>query len=90
MFLDPAHGVSWQQFFDQFVKHGGEWFYGAWSLTYLEPYFQENFGDRYPAGLCNVAEKIQPQLIQLKTNYGDSAMVARQVNALDQTIRYFN
>ncbi len=46
MQLEPAHGVSWQQFFDKFVEFGGEWFYGAWNLTYLEPYFRKEFGDR--------------------------------------------
>ncbi|HWL10727.1 MAG TPA: DegT/DnrJ/EryC1/StrS family aminotransferase, partial [Planctomicrobium sp.] len=71
MWLDPEHGVTWQQFFDKFVELGGEWFYGAWALTYTEPFFQETYGDLYPIGLCPVAERIQPQLIQLKTNYSD-------------------
>src|SRR5262249_42081771 len=89
MRLDPAKQISWQQFFDKFTNLGGEWFYGAWSLTYLEPFFQETFGSRYAPGLCPVAERTQPQLIQLKTNYGDPTIVAKQVEALEQTIRYF-
>ena len=88
--LDVDCGVSWQQFFDKFVELGGEWFYGAWSLTYLEPFFQETYGDRYPPGLCPVAERIQPQLIQLKTNYADASIVAQQAEALAKTIRYFS
>jgi perosamine synthetase len=88
--LDPAHGIGWQQFFDKFVEFGGEWFYGAWNLTYREPYFRQEFADRYPLGICPAAEQIQPYLIQLKTNYGDAEIVAQQSHALEQTIRYFN
>jgi perosamine synthetase len=90
LYLDPDYGVTWQQFFDKFVEFEGEWFYGAWSLTYLEPFFQEQFGTRYPIGLCPIAEKIQPQLIQLKTNYGDPDAVAKQTAALQKTISYFS
>ncbi|HEX5471830.1 MAG TPA: DegT/DnrJ/EryC1/StrS family aminotransferase [Lacipirellulaceae bacterium] len=87
--LDPARGITWQQFFDRFVELGGEWFYGAWALTYTEPYFQEAFGGRFPIGICPMAERIQPHLIQLKTNYGDRATIEKQSECLAKTIRYF-
>lgn len=89
LWLNPQHGVTWQQFFDKFVELGGEWFYGAWRLTYLEPYFQEAFGSRYGPGLCPQAEVLQPQLIQLKTNYGDSTKVTQQAEILAKTCRCF-
>ena len=89
LWLDPEFGVTWQQFFDKFVELGGDWFYGAWALSYSEPYFQESFPGRYPTGLCPVAERVQPQLIQLKTNYSDPVVVAKQAEALAKTIRYF-
>lgn len=89
LLLNPECGVSWQQFFDKFKELGGEWFYGAWELTYRESFFQKTYGDRYPPGLCPIAERIQPQLIQLKTNYGDPGVVAHQANALAMTIRHF-
>lgn len=88
--LDPGKGIGWQQFFDKFVELGGEWFYGAWSLTYEEPYFREAFGDRYPRGLCPIAERTQPCLIQLKTNYGDPTIVAEQAGALARTIEFLD
>lgn len=88
--LDPAKGITWQTFYDKFVQLGGEWFYGAWALTYHEPYFREAFGDRYPIGLCPVAEQVQPQLIQLKTNFGSPTVVAAQADALARTVRFFN
>jgi perosamine synthetase len=84
-------GVTWQQFFDKFAQLGGDGFYGAWSLTYLEPLFQEGSLDRkYAPGLCPVAEAIQPRLMQLKTNYGDRQTIDRQADALAATIRYFD
>ncbi len=63
-------GVTWQQFYDKFNELGGDGYYGAWSLTYLEPVFQDgSLGVKYSAGICPVAEATQPYLIQLKTNY---------------------
>jgi perosamine synthetase len=83
--------VEWQAFFDKFAEFGGEGFYGAWSLTYLEPLFQDGtLGLSYAPGLCPVAEATQPRLVQLKTNYGDQATIDRQAEALAQTIRYFD
>jgi perosamine synthetase len=84
-------GVSWQQFYDKFNELGGDGFYGAWSLTHLEPVFQDgSLGVKYQAGICPVAEATQPCLIQLKTNYGDQATIDRQAECLAETIRYFN
>ena len=76
-------GVTWQPFFDKFAELGGDGFYGAWSLTYLEPVFQDgSLGHRFEAGICPVAEATQPQLMQLKTNYGDQETIDRQAEAL--------
>ena len=86
-------GVTWEQFSDKFAELGGDGFYGAWSLTYLEPLFTDGLlpsGRKYESGLCPVAEATQPRLIQLKTNYGDQEMIDHQAEALERTIRYFN
>lgn len=83
--------VTWQQFFDKFAELGGDGFYGAWSLTHLEPVFQEgSLGVKYSAGICPVAEATQPQLIQFKTNYGDQKVIDLQAEALAKTIRCFD
>ena len=87
---DGGAGPTWQQFYDKFVELGGEGFYGAWSLTYLEPIFLDGtVGKKYSAGLCPVAEAVQPRLIQFKTNYGDQDAIDRQTEALARTIRLF-
>ncbi len=86
-----GEGPSWDQFFDKFVELDGDWFYGAWGLTYLEPVFQDGtLGRKYEPGLCPVAERIQPRLMQFKTNYGDQETIDRQAEALARTIRHFD
>ncbi len=82
--------VPWEQFYERFVACGGDGFYGAWSLTYREPLFQDGvLPCRYAPGLCPVAEATQPRLVQLKTNYGDQSTIDGQAEALARTIRYF-
>lgn len=95
--------ISWSRFRQTFVKNGGDGIYAAWQLTYLEPMFKnmvlegreiffqkpfnENERNRYEKGLCPVAEKLQPRMIQFKTNYWDFSAAKRQAEILHQTIR---
>jgi len=86
----PGDGPTWQEFFDKFLELGGDWFYGAWGLTYQEPIFQDGtLGRKYEPGLCPVAESLQPRLMQFKTHYGDQPTLDRQAEALARTIRFF-
>jgi perosamine synthetase len=88
--------IGWQEFRRAFLEQGGDPFYGAWRLTYLEPLFAggcpihhpdyEGTYQDYAPGLCPVAEEIQPRLIQLKTNYWRQADAERQAEALRRTI----
>ena len=82
--------TTWDEFKNTFKKNGGDSFYGAWSLSYLEPALEgKEFKESniiFKKGLCKVAEKIQPNLIQLKTNYKSIEMMESQVNALRKTI----
>lgn len=76
-------GVSWQDFRKAYVEMGGDGYYGAWSVPYLEPVIATGkFAERLPQiyqnisyeeGLCPVAEKIQRQIMQMETNYRDLA-----------------
>jgi len=87
--LDVEEEGLWDKFYDKFIENGGDWFYGAWRLTYLEPIFESGDYGVYEKGICPVAEQIQPRLIQLKTHYGDQETIDRQVEALDKTIKHF-
>ncbi len=98
-------GCSWDDFRSQFQTLGGDFFYGAWQLTYNEPIFQDRrfLGGSFPVdselykgeyrcwepGLCPVAEELQPRLMQFKTNYMDHAVAQQQANALSSTIAHF-
>jgi len=93
--IDEDHtNISWDMFRDQFIKNGGESFYGAWSLCYLEPAleglsFKQN-NIRFEKGLCPIAEKVQPALIQLKTNFEDLNYGRKQAEILQKTINDLN
>ena len=90
--------VSWEDFREKYIELGGNKFYGAWQLTYLEPLFKERlFGNRkelikkeYKKGLCPNAEFLQPRLIQFKTNFMDIQDVKKEALILKNTIEYFN
>ena len=82
--------VSWKKFRKYFMQNGGKSFYGAWSLSYLEPsLLGMKFPDinlEYGEGLCPIAESIQPNLIQLKTNFETISIAKEQSLALLKTI----
>ena len=80
----------WERFYDKFVEFGGRGFYGCWSLTYLEPAFQNGSCGHHEAGICPVAEMIQPTLMQFKTHFGDDETIDRQAGALEKTIKHFS
>jgi perosamine synthetase len=93
--------VGWHELRDAYVANGGDGVYAAWQLTYLEPMFQklnllgrerfispENLAT-YKLGLCPVAEKIQPQLMQFKTNYWDLSRAHEQAEILQKTLSVF-
>jgi perosamine synthetase len=93
--------VGWHEFRDRFLKNGGDGIYAAWQLTYLEPMFKnlsllgrerfispENLSS-YGPGLCPVAERLQPQLMQFKTNYWDLDLAYRQAEILHRTLASF-
>lgn len=99
-------GCSWHEFRQKFYDLGGDFIYGAWRLTYNEPLFQnrEFLGQTFPIdssiykgdfrqykpGLCPVAERLQPKLMQFKTNYMDINEAAQKINILKKTIMEVN
>lgn len=71
--------LRWRNFRDMVKMAAGDGFYGAWSVPYFEPVISGGgFKRRCPGlykdvnfkeGLCKNAERIQPFLMQFKTNY---------------------
>ena len=73
-----------------FIQSGGHSSYGCFKLTYTEPAllgmkFKEN-NVEYKKGLCPIAEKVQPNLMLLKTNFVDMDYAKDQANILQKTI----
>lgn len=52
------------------------------------PYYNGRL-QKYEAGLCPIAESIQPRLLQFKTNYLQSTKAMRAAEALAKAIRHF-
>ncbi len=85
-------GVSWEEFRKAYIEAGGDGIYGGWSVPYLEPMMvTRQFAKRcpciyenisYPQGLCPVAERIQPKIMQFKTNYRDVELAEKKAEVL--------
>ena len=91
--LEPKQtNISWSEFRKAFLERGGDRFYGAWGLSYLEPALKgKSYPDHhvyYERGLCPVAESLQPYLIQFKTNFETLEYAQNQANILRETIRH--
>lgn len=99
-------GPDWLKFRKKFVALGGDGFYAPCLPVYREPVFQNlsrmvaKSPSRYPqfAGIlpdykkvrCPVVEKMQPRMIQLKTNCFDLDTAQRQADILAKTIKFFS
>ena len=90
-------GVSWEDFRKAYIREGGDGIYGAWSVPYLEPVIAERKfvkrcpwvyeKVRYAKGLCSVAERIQPKIMQFKTNYRDLQLARVKAEVLSKVIK---
>ena len=97
---DEMINVSWEDFRKKYVELGGDGIQGAWAVPYLEPVISEKqyvyrnpkiYKDlNYEAGLCPIAESIQPKIMQFKTNYRDLELAAYKAEVLQKTIEHFN
>lgn len=87
---------GWEDFREVFLSFGGEPYYAAWSVNYFEPFLHhktlsnDTSSITYEQGLCPVAELIQPQLKQFKTNFSTIEYAQQQANALKKTIEKLN
>ena len=81
-------GLSWKDFYNRYIELGGDGFYGACMVPYLEPAFHdlEVNGVTYAAGLCPVAEEVQSQIMQFKTNYRDLKLAKEKADILNDLI----
>jgi perosamine synthetase len=83
---DEVCGVPWKQFYDKYKEMGGDGFYGACKVPYLEPVFRASDIAKLNKGSCPVAEKIQPTIMQFKTNYRNLETAKRKAEVLKKLI----
>ena len=81
-FLFEHDDVTWEQFYNTYIKMGGDGFYACWKNPYLEPSLKEKFADVS----CPVAEDYQKKLMCLKTNYRDLELAQKKVDVLNDLI----
>jgi len=82
------HGVSWKEFYNRYLEAGGDGFYGACLIPYLEPaLIGKTFGS-VTCGkvLCPVAEDLQSRIMQFKTNYRDLQVAQKKAQILGELI----
>ncbi len=70
-FGDSKKGISWKKFYKMYKNNGGDGFYGACVCPHQEPSLRNFFiKTKYKKKIKTpVAEKIQKQIMQFKTNY---------------------
>lgn len=83
-----AIGISWKEFYNMYVEMGGDGFYSACVVPYLEPVFQnnENYNNIYIKGMCPIAEDLQKKIMQFKTNYRSLSIAKEKANILKTLI----
>ncbi len=94
---EKSVGIKWEDFRKEYIKNGGDGIYGAWSVPYLELVMVERkYVKRYPEiysninykkGLCPVAERVQPKIMQFKTNYRDIKLAEEKADILHKVIK---
>ena len=81
-------GISWKEFYNMYIEMGGDGFYSACVVPYLEPVFQDDecYKDIYTKGMCPVAEDLQKKIMQFKTNYRSLEEAQKKANILKALI----
>jgi len=75
-------GNDWFEFYNKFKDAGGDGFYGGLSVPYQEPVM--SLYDY--KGKCPTAEKVQPKMIQFKTNYRNYDEVIKNIKILNKIL----
>ena len=66
-FLFEHNDISWEEFYDTYIKMGGDGFYACWKNPYLEPSLKEKFTDVS----CPIGEDYQKTLMCFQTHSRD-------------------
>ena len=85
----PFHNIEdWLRFYKFHNANGGDDFYAGMQLIYKEQPLVDLGYNKYE-NLCPIAEEIQPQIMQFKTNYRDLVEARVAIDTLRSTIEKF-
>ena len=93
--------ISWKEFVNKFTELGGDIVYAAWKLSYEEPVFRKtrflgrdkfikkkHLRNYKKKDICPIAERLQPKILQFKTNYWKLSDANKQADVLEKTLNY--
>lgn len=91
-FGDLEKGISWKKFYKMYKSKGGDGFYGACVCPHQEPSLRDYFAKiKYkPKIHATVAETIQKQIMQFKTNYRSLKDAKNKANILKKLIAHID
>jgi len=91
--------ISWENFRKAYIEMGGDGFYSAWSIPYLEPVILDrNFlkinpsvykNIFYKKGICPIAEQVQNKMMVFKTNYRSLEIAEKNAEVLKELIKKY-
>lgn len=95
VFRLPKHHNNklWESFRKEFIDRGGHSFYAGWLPVLDEPFFQKHrlsrkLTDRW-FDSCPTAQKLQPGLVCLKTNFETEQKVKKEAEILEESLGVF-
>ncbi len=82
-------GITWKEFYNKYLEIGGDGFYGACVCPHNEPSIKSYFKKiKYNKNISTpVAEKIQKEIMQFKTNYRDLKIAYKKAGLLKKLIK---
>lgn len=75
---------TWEDFRQEYTGNGGDGFYSAWQVTYNEPFINGALKN-----YCPVAEEVQKDMMQFKTNYYSMNDLQKIYEVMKKTIKRF-
>jgi perosamine synthetase len=80
---------DWLKFHNSHIDNGGDDFYASMILTYEEPIMKKlGYYEKWK-GKCPIAEKIQPIMMQFKTNYRTIEEAKKNIEVLRKSIEKY-
>lgn len=79
---------SWEDIYNLVISNGGDGFYGNVLNPYLEPALRNGSSgsQRWAPSLCPNAEKLQPYIMAIKTNFRKEIDLKRNLHAWELTL----